>query len=100
MINDTKESTLNDQSIVSRIEGFQLRRSPCCTTLYDENNLPVLSLNGTSSLIWENCNGELKIIELIDQFHSVFPDIPYKDLKVDTMNVLNQFQQEKVIKLK
>ena len=99
MMNNTKKSTLNDQSVVSRTEGFQLRRTPCCTTLYDENNLPVLSLNGTSAVIWENCNGQLKIIELIDQFHSVFPDIPYQDLKIDIMNVLNQFQQVKVIKL-
>lgn len=99
MINDTRKTTLNDQSIVCREQGFQLRRTPCCVNLFDENNLPVLSLNDTSALIWENCNGELAICELFDQFHATFPNIPYEDIKIDIMEVLQQFQQEKVIKL-
>lgn len=99
MINDTEKSTLNDQSIVCRIQGFQLRRTPCCVNLFYENNLPALSLNDTSALIWENCNGKLAICDLIEQFHAAFPNIPYDEIKIDIMEVLQQFQQAKVIEL-
>ena len=99
MLDNIEKNTLSDQSIVFRIDGFQLRRTPCCTNLYDENNLPVLALNGTSALIWENCNGELKISEMIDQFHATFPDVPHQDIKADIMSVLQEFLQVAVVKL-
>lgn len=99
MKNNTKARTLNDHSIVCRNPGLLARRTPCCINLYDEDNLPVLALNETSALIWDNCDGELAVCDLINQFHATFPDIPFEDIKTDIMGVLNKFQQEGVIKL-
>ena len=99
MIHNAEENTLTDNSIVCRNEGFQLRRTPCCINLYDENKLPVLALNDTSALIWENCNGELPVSILLEQFHATFPDIPYQDLKNDIMAVLKTFLDYELVSL-
>lgn len=90
-------TTLNDQSVVCRNEGFELRRTPCCINLYDKNKLPVMALNSTSALIWENCNGELRLSELLEQFYAAFPDVPHQDLRNDIIIVLQNFLDSELI---
>ena len=93
------QTTLDDNAVASRIDGFRLRRTPCCTSLYNEDNKPVLALNATSALIWENCGGELTVRRMIDEFHAAFEDVDYQELETDIVNVLSQFHQEGVITL-
>lgn len=96
---NTGERELNDRSTVCQRPGLQARRTPCCINLYDEENLPVLALNEASALIWDNCNGEFAVGDLVNQFHATFPDVPFEEMKADIMEVLRQFQQEGVVSL-
>jgi len=94
------QTGLSDTAIAQRNEGFEIRQTPCCTNLYNDDNQPILALNMSSALIWENCNGDLTIRDMINQFHQAFDEVPYEDLERDVMTVIQKFQEEKVISLR
>ena len=98
-MNDSQKNTLSETAIVRQSNGFQLRRTPCCINLYDEDNLPVLSLNNTSAMIWENCTGHFTVGVLVEQFSNVFPDVPHEKMRTDVLDVLIEFEREEVIEL-
>ncbi|MDH3377071.1 MAG: PqqD family protein [Gammaproteobacteria bacterium] len=98
MVVDTNhEITDRNSAIPIRVDGYYVHRIPCCTHLNDANDKPVLALNPSSRLIWENCSGELTVQELIDLVHTVFDDVPYEKLEKDIVDVIEKFLSFNVI---
>lgn len=84
------------QAVPSRKQGFELKKIPCCFLLQDAEGKNVLKLNETSVLIWELCNGELSVGDMLELLLESFPEAA-DNLEKDVFRVLDEFNEEKVI---
>ncbi len=100
---NTKESSVRElhaefppEAIPSRVDGYALKKIPCCFLLQDSEGKNVLKLNETSVLIWELCNGELSVGDMLELLFESFPEAK-DNLEKDVFRVLDEFQEEQVI---
>lgn len=81
-----------------QVEGYEVKRLPCCYFLQDGNGRTVLSLNNTSALIWGLCSGEWSVEEIVDTLKESFPDAA-DAIGDDVDRVLKEFHRYEVIEL-
>lgn len=84
------------EAVPARVDGYALKKIPCCFLLQDSEGKNVLKLNETSVLIWELCNGELSVGDMLELLMESFPEAE-ENLEKDVFRVLDEFQEEKVI---
>ena len=84
------------QAVPSRKTEFELKKIPCCFLLQNKKGENVLKLNETSVLIWELCNGELSVGDMLELLQESFPEAS-EHLEKDLFRVLDEFNEEKVI---
>ena len=98
MVIETKYEVTDWNSVVPlRVDGYYVHRSPCCIHLNDVNDKPLLALNLSSKVVWENCSGELTVQELVNLIHAAFDDVPYEKIESDIIDVVEKFLNFKVI---
>ena len=93
----SQEKTNWYAAIPQRVDGYYVHRIPCCIYLNDANDKPILALNPSSTLIWENCSGELTVRELINLIQAAFDDVPNEKIEEDITDVIEKFSSSKVI---
>jgi hypothetical protein len=100
---NTKESSVRElhaefppEAVPSRVDGYEIKKIPCCFLLQDSEGKNVLKLNETSVLIWELCNGELSVGDMLELLSESFPEAK-DNLEKDVFRVLDEFQEEEVI---
>lgn len=86
------------QAVPRRKPGYRLARIPCCYLLKDADGKTVLKLNDSSVLIWELCNGELNIGEMIQMLAESYPEAA-AEMHKDVLRALDELNEEAVIQI-
>ncbi len=88
---------LPPEAVPRRVDGFAVKRTPCCYLLTaDEGSRTVMTLNQTSALVWELCNGEWCVGEMLDTLRENFPEAA-EQIEADVQKVLDEFSRAEVI---
>lgn len=87
---------LPDTAIPSRRDGFHVSSVPCCKVLQDENNVNVLKLSDCSVLIWELCNGEISVGDMLSLLKESYPEAA-DEITRDVYRSLDTFKEYEVI---
>ena len=77
-------------------EGYRIKKIPCCYLLRVPSGERTLKLNETGILIWELCNGRVKVGEILELLSSSFPEAA-PDMEKDLFRVLDELNEEKAI---
>lgn len=64
--------------------------------LYNPNNATTLHFNGPSAVVWELCNGEISVNQMIDTVREAYPD-QAEQIEGDIVTVLNEFLEHEII---
>ena len=86
------------QAVPRRKPGYRLARIPCCFLLRDAAGKTVLTLNDSSVLIRELCNGELNVGETIQLLADSYPEAA-ADMQKDVFRTLDELNEEAVIRV-
>lgn len=89
---------LPDAAVPRRGEGYRLKRTPCCYLLVDAQDKTLLKLNQTGVLLWELCQGEFSVGEILALLRESFPEAS-GDIAKDIYRVLDEFQASGVVTL-
>ncbi len=91
--------SLSPDAVPRRVDGFAVKRTPCCYLLTaDEGKRTVMTLNQTSALVWELCNGDWCVGEMLDTLRDSFPEAG-DQIETDVQKVLDEFSRAEVIAL-
>ncbi len=85
-----------DSAIPIRRQEYRVKRIPCCYLLQDEDGKNVLKLNETGLLIWELCNGDISVGEMLQLLKESFPEAA-AEMEKDVFRVLDEFKEGDVI---
>ena len=93
----TPAVSLSPETVPRRVDGFAVKRTPCCYLLTaDEGKRTVMTLNQTSALVWELCNGEWSVGEMLATLRDSFSDAG-DQIEADVQKVLDEFSRAEVI---
>lgn len=87
-----------DAVVPHRGEGHHLKRTPCCFLLVDAQDKTLLKLNQTGVLLWELCQGDYPVGEILSLLKESFPEASGEIAK-DFYRVLDEFQAAGVVTL-
>jgi hypothetical protein len=86
------------EAVPRRRAEYRLARIPCCYLLKDADGETVLKLNESSVLIWELCNGELTVGEMVQLLADTYPEAA-EDMRKDVFRALDELNEEAVIQI-
>lgn len=66
--------------------------------LYNPTNATTLHLNGPSGLVWQLCNGENSVAEMIEALQEAYPD-QAGQIEGDVISVIQDFKANEVLEL-
>lgn len=89
---------MQPDAVPKQCEGYHVARIPCCFLLQDERGEHFLKLNETSVLIWELCDGETSVDDMLELLKESFPEAA-NEMKKDLNRVLDELKEEGVISI-
>ena len=78
-------------------EDYTAEKIPCCWILSRAGVDKKIKLNDSSMLIWQLCDGENTVGEMIEALQEAFPDVP--DMDRDVQRALDELLAEELIAL-
>ena len=78
------------QNVISRRIGDDI-------VVIKDDGLATHVLNKTAALIWENCDGQHSVAEIIAQIIERF-DVPVEEATADVMEIIEQFLKAEIVK--
>jgi len=81
-----------------RDQDFRLEKMDNELLLFNPKTTKVVYLNETASLIWQLCDGQRSVVELISLLADSFPEAE-PSIRNDVEETINQFMSEGVISL-
>ena len=76
---------------------FTVEKIPCCWILTRAGEERKIKLNDSSMLIWQMCDGENSVGDMIAALEEAFPDVP--DMDKDVQRALDELLAEELIAL-
>lgn len=64
--------------------------------IYNPDTATTLHLNGPSMVVWNCCNGDASVQEIIDALQSTFPD-QAEQISADVLTVFKEFETNKIV---
>ena len=77
-------------------EGFTVEKIPCCWIVTQEESGRKIKLNDSSMLIWQMCEGDNTVGDIIAALQESFPDVD--DIDKDIQRALDELKEEGLIK--
>lgn len=95
----SEDTLLAPSAVPRRLDGYAITKTPCCFLLTaEEGRRTVMTLNRTSALVWELCNGEWSVAEMLETLKGSYPDAA-EQIEQDVHQVLGSFREAEVIEL-
>ena len=66
--------------------------------LYNPNNATTLHLNGPSVVVWQLCNGENSVQEMIEALQEAYPE-QSDQIEADVISALTEIKEQEVLQL-
>ncbi len=82
-------------ALPTQCSGISVEKIPCCWVLSREGNSQRTKLNDTSMLIWQLCDGQSTVGEMIESLQGEFPDA--KEISKDIHRALDELVEEDLI---
>ncbi len=79
-----------------QIEGFELEKIPCCYLLRHKQDNRIVKLNQTGLMIWQICNGEWSVGEMIEVLQESYPQ-DAENIPKDIYRTLDLLRDEEVV---
>lgn len=76
---------------------YTVEKIPCCWILSKAGEEKKIKLNDSSMLIWQLCDGENTVGDMIGALQEAFPDVP--DMDRDVQRALDELLAEALITL-
>ena len=80
-----------------RSAGFKVEKIPCCWILSKEENDNRIKLNDSSMLIWQLCEANNSVGDIITALQAQFPDVD--DIARDIQRALDELLEEGLISM-
>ena len=81
-----------------QLKDFILEQEGGETIVFHPSSARSFFLNETATIIWVLCNGENRVVDIIDQLSELYPD-QNANIKQDVMKSLELFLSKEVITL-
>lgn len=79
----------------AQAENVEVKKIPCCWILTIDGVEQKIKLNDSSMLIWQLCDGQNTVGEIIDNLQEQYPDVESMDK--DIQRALDELLEEKLI---
>jgi len=89
---------MSDSNIYKQNEDCLLEDMDGEMLLYNPSNSTTLHLNGPSVIVWELCDGERSVQEIIDMVKEAYPDQAEQVIE-DVKAVIEDLSERKVLEL-
>ncbi len=98
----SENTRLDPSAVPRRLDGYAIKNLPCCPDKFrltaEADRRTVMTLNRTSALVWELCNGEWSVADMLETLKGSFPDAA-EQIEQDVHQVLGSFREAEVIEL-
>jgi len=78
-------------------EDCEVQKIPCCWIVTIEEDGRRVKLNDSSMLIWQLCEGENTVGEIIDALQTEYPDV--ENMNKDIQRALDELLEETLISI-
>ena len=78
-------------------QDYTAEKIPCCWILSREGEEKKIKLKDSSMLIWQLCDGENTVGDMIGALEEAFPDVP--DIDRDVQRALDELLSEELISI-
>ena len=78
-------------------EGFSVNKIPCCWIITNDEDGKRIKLNDSSMLIWQLCEADNTVGDIIGALQEQFPDVEGMDK--DIQRALDELLEEKLISM-
>lgn len=78
-------------------EDCEVQKIPCCWIVTIEGDQRRIKLNDSSMLIWQLCEGENSVGEIIQALQQEYPDV--EDMDKDIQRALDELLEETLISI-
>ena len=85
-------------TIPRQIDGFEIRRIPCCIMVRPAGQKNFVKLNDTGMMILQTCTGEWNVGEIIDALAEAYPEAAGEMAK-DVFRTLDNLKDEGLVTL-
>ncbi len=65
--------------------------------LYHPALREAVTLTASAGILWELCDGQTAVADLIQQLQELYPDTPAAQLETETLNILQQFMEQALV---
>lgn len=86
----------SNEEVPRQRDGYEIKRIPCCILLRNTEQDRTLKLNDISLLIWELCNGQFCVGEILEMLMDHFPEAA-STIRRDVFRVLDELYEEDTI---
>ena len=83
------------ETLPQQSEDYTVEKIPCCWILSREGDEKKIKLNDSSMLIWQLCDGENSVGDIIGALQEAFPEVP--DMDKDVQRALDELLAEELI---
>lgn len=89
-------------SILDRVpfvrEGYQISEMEGESLLYSHDKMTMFHLNQSAAVIWQLCDGQRTVSEIVDFLTSAYPDLS-RQLERDVCSTIQQLVEDDVLRL-
>ena len=78
-------------------EGFSVNKIPCCWIITKDDGDKRIKLNDSSMLIWQLCEADNTVGDIIDALQEQFPGV--EDMDKDIQRALDELLEEGLISM-
>ena len=89
---------LPNEVVPRQLPGFTVKKIPCCYLLHHKDRQDAVKLNVTGMMIWQVCNGDWTVGEIIEALQQSYPDAA-DGMAKDVYRALDNLLDEQVITL-
>ena len=82
-------------ALPAQCTGFKVEKIPCCWILTHDESGRKIKLNDSSMLIWELCEDDNTVGDIIATLQEAFPDVG--DIDKDIQRALDELKEEGLI---
>lgn len=65
--------------------------------LYHPSMREAVTLTASAGILWELCDGQTTVVDLIQQLQELYPDTPAARLETETLQLLQQFMEQALV---
>lgn len=65
--------------------------------LYNQNERTAVTLSASAGILWELCDGQTSVAELIEQLQDFYPEVDAGHLEAETMGMLHNFLEQGLV---